>query len=99
MTTIEQTVEIPASRRLTLDISLPETIPLGTARVAIIVSAPEAAIGTPPRLRLLPDENARKYPTLLSMLGSCKGRDTLDEYFLRKKADKTHEQQRERTYS
>jgi hypothetical protein len=34
--TIEQTVEIPANRRLHLDIALPEDFPLGAARVAII---------------------------------------------------------------
>jgi hypothetical protein len=34
--TIEQTVEIPADRRLHLDIELPQNFPLGTARVAII---------------------------------------------------------------
>ena len=34
--TIEQTVEIPADRRLHLDIDLPQNFPLGPARVAVI---------------------------------------------------------------
>ncbi|WP_461248468.1 hypothetical protein [Treponema sp. R6D11] len=35
--TIEQTVEIPANRRLTLDLSLPETLPWGEAKVKLSI--------------------------------------------------------------
>jgi hypothetical protein len=35
--TIEQTVEIPANRRLTLDLSLPESLPWGEAKVKLSI--------------------------------------------------------------
>jgi hypothetical protein len=35
MMTIEQTVEIPANRRLTLDLDVPEDLPLGLAKVEV----------------------------------------------------------------
>ena len=41
----------------------------------------------------------RKYPTLASMIGCCKGLDTMEEYFARKQADKEKELSQERRYT
>jgi hypothetical protein len=50
------------------------------------------------RLKNLDVPLRRKYPTLLSMIGSCKGLDTMDEYFARKQAEKERERRQERRY-
>jgi hypothetical protein len=73
--TIEKTVEIPADRRLTLEI--PPTVPPGRARLEVIIT-PEAA-------------GPKKAVSLLDLRGSCKGEDTMEAYFERKKADKALE--------
>ena len=68
--TIEQTIEIPANRRIFLD--LPPELPVGKARISV----------TP--VVEMPNTNM----SLLSLQGSCKGLDTMDAYFARKRADK-----------
>jgi hypothetical protein len=73
--TIEQTVEIPADRRVHLDFEVPFEIPAGKARVSVT-----------------PLEEATKTDIpLLSLRGSCKGLDTMEAYFARKRADRTLE--------
>jgi hypothetical protein len=74
--TIEQTIEVPASRRITLD--LPQELPVGKARVELTIT-PEAA------------SQEKTVRPLASFLGVDKGRDTLDAYFARKRADKAKE--------
>jgi hypothetical protein len=74
--TIEQTVEIPASHRLTLEV--PPAIPEGKARI-VYIPVEEAA---PVR---------KSAAGLLSLRGSCEGMDTMDAYFERKRADKVRE--------
>ena len=74
--TIEQTVEIPASHRIFLD--LPSDLPEGKAKLELTIT-PESA----------PHEKTAK--PLSSLLGIDKGRDTLDAYFERKRADKSKE--------
>ena len=67
---IEQTIEIPASRMITL--SIPSEIPAGKARITVI-----------------PLEDVSKTTvSLKSLRGSCKGLDTLEAYFQRRRADK-----------
>ncbi|GMO11297.1 MAG: hypothetical protein Ta2A_19500 [Treponemataceae bacterium] len=39
--TIEQTVEIPASRRLTLDFALPKSVPQGSAKIKVLIDSTE----------------------------------------------------------
>jgi hypothetical protein len=68
---IEQTVDIPASRRLTLDV--PREVPAG--RVV---------------LRFTPADGGAFSP-LLAMRGIDRGKDTLDAYCVRKRADKARE--------
>ena len=72
--TIEQTIEIPASRRITLEV--PVQIPVGKAQIFL------TPVEEPPRTAI----------SLLSLRGSCKGLDTMDAYFARKRADKTLEE-------
>ena len=74
--TIEQTIEVPASRRIFLD--LPQDLPVGRAKVELTITH-EAA----------PQEKSVK--SLASLRGIHKGRDTLDAYFARKRADKAKE--------
>ena len=71
---IEQTVEIPASHRITIDV--PHEIPAGPA---ILAFRPAAS---------LQEKTVRP---LSSLVGIDKGRDTLDAYFARKRADKARE--------
>jgi hypothetical protein len=78
--TIEQTVEIPADRRLHLDFELPFEVPTGKVRVSI----------TPV------EETPKEYSSLLSMRGSCEGLDTMEAYFERKRADKELEDRKDR---
>jgi hypothetical protein len=74
--TIEKTVEIPADRRLTLEI--PPAVPPGRARLEVIIT-PEFAG---------PDNAV----SLLGLRGSCKGEDTMNAYFERKRADRALEE-------
>jgi hypothetical protein len=78
--TIEQTVEIPADRRLHLDFEFPLEIPAGKARVTVTPVV----------------ETSQEYTSLLSMRGSCKGLDTMEAYFERKRADKALEDRHDR---
>jgi hypothetical protein len=43
--TIEKTIEIPIDRRFHLDFVLPQSLPVGKAKVAVIVTPVPAAIG------------------------------------------------------
>jgi hypothetical protein len=74
--TISQTVEIPANRRISLD--LPLHLPLGKAKVELIVT-PETAL------------QKKAVPPLASLLGVDKERDTMEAYFERKRKDKEFE--------
>jgi len=74
--TIEQTIEVPASRRIIFEI--PPEIPLG--KVQILVTSLE--------------EQPKTKISLLSLRGSCKGLDTLDAYFVRKRSYKELEDQK-----
>jgi predicted nucleic acid-binding protein len=69
---IEQTIEIPANRRIFLD--LPQELPVGKAKVELTIT-PEAA------------PQGKTVRPLASLLGVDKGLDTLDAYFARKRAD------------
>ena len=62
--TIEQTVEIPASRRVTFD--LPLSFPIGTAKVALVVF-PEAPPDPP---RTLKHTNIIKSPEVYQIKNS-----------------------------
>ncbi|GHV76104.1 hypothetical protein AGMMS49942_09250 [Spirochaetia bacterium] len=44
-------------------------------------------------------KDVKKYPSLAAMRGCCKGLDTMDEYFERKRVDKEKEEQQKRQYS
>jgi hypothetical protein len=76
----------------TIDIS--EPVPAGTATFRLELENEELD-----RLKNLDTPLRRKYPTLISMIGSCKGLDTMDEYFARKKAEKDKELAQERRYT
>ena len=78
--TIEQTVEIPADRRVHLDFEVPFEIPAGKARVSV----------TPL------EETPKTDISLLSLRGSCKGLDTMEAYFARKRADRALEDRNDR---
>jgi hypothetical protein len=52
MITIQRTVDIPADRRLSLDFTVPETIPAGKARVTVLLDN-AATQDTDPLARLL----------------------------------------------
>jgi hypothetical protein len=73
--TIEQTVDIPADRRVRLDFEVPAGIPVGKAQISLTPLAETP--GTP--------------ISLLSLRGSCKGLDTMEAYFERKRAEKRRE--------
>ena len=70
---IEQTVEIPKSRKIHLDFDLPETFTASAVRVVVMPVVPEYA-----------DKSGGKSSALLNLRGSSKGTDTLDAYFARK---------------
>jgi len=72
--TITQTVEIPANRRLIIDVPL--EVPAGKAQVEV---------------KVIPFAKKEAAP-LLALRGSCKGLDTMDAYFARKRADKAFEE-------
>ena len=70
--TMTQTVEVPASHRLTIDV--PRDVPTGKVLVSVT-----------------PLAESSKDISLLSLRGSCKGLDTMEAYFNRKRADKALE--------
>jgi len=74
--TIEQTVEIPTSRWITIEV--PPELPIGKAKVELTIT-PE----TMPR--------GKTVTSLASLAGIDKGLDTMDAYFARKRADKEKE--------
>ena len=76
--TITQTVEIPADRRLTINI--PSEIPAGKAQLEVRVI---------PFVKK--DEKPKDATRLLALRGSCKGLDTMDAYLARKRANKAFE--------
>jgi len=69
---IEQTVDIPADRRVHLDFEVPVEMPIGKAQISITPLA----------------ETPVTHVSLLSLRGSCKGLDTMEVYFKRKQAEK-----------
>jgi len=71
MMTIEQTVDIPADRRVHLDFKVPVEIPIGKAQISVTPLA----------------ESSGTHISLLSLRGSCKGLDTMEAYFERKQAE------------
>ena len=77
---ISQTVNIPASRRLVIDV--PREVPQGPI---ILTFTPVSSQQS--------DTSAMEetVPSLASLAGIDKGRDTLDAYFERKRADKVKE--------
>jgi len=72
---ITQTIEIPANRRVHLDFEVPIDIPIGKAQISV----------TP--LAEIPETHI----SLFSLRGSCKGFDTMEAYFERKRAEKESE--------
>ena len=74
--TIEQTIEVPVSRRIFLE--LPSDLPIGKAKMEITITPESMPKGT----------NIR---SLASLFGVDKGLDTMDAYFARKRADKAME--------
>jgi len=76
--TITQTVEIPASRLLTIEV--PREVPTGQAHVEVKVIPFKKKEAKP-----------KEVIPLLALRGSCKGLDTMDAYFARKQADKALE--------
>jgi len=74
---ITQIVEIPATRRITLEI--PRDVPEGKAQVELKV------------ISFTKEEKPKEKIPLLALRGSCKGLDTMDAYFLRKRANKAFE--------
>jgi len=73
---ITQTVEIPDSRRIFLD--LPHDLPMGKAKVELNVIPEAAPLGKTAR-------------PLEPLLGIHEGLDTMDAYFARKQAEKVRE--------
>jgi hypothetical protein len=76
---IEQTIEIPANGWVHLDLP-PEMA--GTSG-KVVVTAPVAT----PEAKNIP----LRQVSLLDLRGSCKGADTMEAYFARKRADKAKE--------
>ena len=74
--TIEQTIEVPASRRIFLD--LPPDLPEGKAKLELTIT-PE------------PASRKGSGKSLKSLFGIHKNLDTMDAYFARKRADKARE--------
>jgi hypothetical protein len=69
---IEQTVDIPADRRVHLDFEVPIEIPIGKAQISVTPLA----------------ETPVTHISLLSLRGSCKNLDTMEAYFERKRVEK-----------
>jgi hypothetical protein len=89
--TIEQTLTIPkATRHLTVD--LPEPVPEGTATFRLEYA------DAPSRYEPKIPPAERMYKSLIDMIGSCKGLDTMEAYFERKQAEKERERRQERRY-
>jgi hypothetical protein len=78
--TITQTVDIPADRRVHLDFEFPSEVPTGKVQISI----------TPV------EETPKNNNALLSLRGSCKGLDTMEAYFERKRAEKEMEDRKDR---
>ena len=78
--TIEQTIEVPASRRIFLD--LPLDLPEGKAKLKLTIT-PEPML------------QGKSVKPLISFLGADKGLDTMDAYFARKRADKELEDRKD----
>jgi hypothetical protein len=88
---ITQTVEVPASHRLVIDV--PREVPEGPV---ILTFTPKAAVKEKNEkpLNLLPGVDKGREKTvrpLASLRGIHKGLDTMDAYFARKRADKAKE--------
>ncbi|GHV59525.1 hypothetical protein AGMMS49579_27110 [Spirochaetia bacterium] len=85
--TIEQTIDIPASRHVTFD--LPFTFPIGKTKVALTVTFEgETAQGD--------WIAAQPVKPLRSLRGIDKGRDTMEAYFQRHHADNDRERETDR---
>jgi hypothetical protein len=78
--TVTQTVDILADRRVHLDFEFPFEVPTGKVQVSI----------TPV------EETPKNNDSLLSMRGSCKGLDTMEACFERKRAEKELEDRKDR---
>jgi hypothetical protein len=88
MITIEQTVDIPADRRLRLDMTLPQSVPSGRADIVLVLSVAEPAekaeeeasrIYTPkpfPTIEELKEEARQKTAARLA----CPSGDSLQKY-------------------
>jgi len=74
--TITQTIEVPADRRVFLD--LPPELPIGKAKIEFTIT---------PESRL----QGESVKPLKSLFGVHKGLDTMEAYFARKRADKVLE--------
>ena len=72
---ITQTVDIPADHRVHLDFEVPFEIPAGKAQITV------TPLAETPKINI----------QLLSLRGSCKGLDTMEAYFARKRADRALE--------
>ena len=72
---ITQTIEIPANRMVHLDFEVPVEIPIGKAQISVTPLV----------------ETPGTHVSLLSLRGSCKGLDTMEAYFERKRAEKEME--------
>ena len=79
--TIEQTIDIPADHRVLFEFLAPEELPAGPVRVELKLT-PETA------------PHGEALTPLLAMLGIDRGKNTLDAYFARKRADKAREDAR-----
>jgi len=77
---ITQTIEIPANRRVNLDFEVPVEIPVGKAQIYVTPLA----------------ETTGTHVSLLSLRGSCKGVDTMEAFFERKRSEKEQENRNNR---
>ena len=77
---ITQTVNVPASHRLVIDV--PREVPQGPVILTFTPVANQRSDAAAPN---------ETVPSLASLAGIDKGRDTLDAYFERKRADKAKE--------
>jgi hypothetical protein len=101
--TIEQTVEIPPSRRVYFDV--PARVPLGKARITVQIDEPaprqdgETSVSGLLALRGSGTREGRSVSSLRALMGTCEGEDTLEAYFERKRADKLIEIEHEKHIS
>jgi len=77
---ITQTIEIPANRRVHLDFEVPIEMPIGKAQISVTSLS----------------ETPKTHTSLLSLRGSCRGLDTLEAYFERKRTEKEFENHNDR---